>query len=499
MKFLIAGLGSIGRRHLRNLLKLDERDIVLFRTFKSTLPDEELRSFPVETNINDALAHRPDAVIISNPTAHHMDVAIPAAEAGCHLLIEKPISHNFEKLDHLKAALQKGCSQVLVGYNFRFHPHFQETKILLAKGTIGRPLSVQAHYGDYLPQWHPWEDYRQGYSARVELGGGVSWTLCHPLDYLMWFLGQAETLWKVTDKVSDLEILVEDIAEYGLRFEKGAIGSVQMNYYQQPPAHYFEIIGTEGTIKWDHNDNILRIYRSSDNCWETISPPIGFERNDMFLSEMKHFVDVVYGKAKPSCSLFDGECVLNLILQRNSADSSDVSSKYQGRPLPKVISLIVFDFDGVMTDNCALVDEQGHEQVIVNRSDGLGISLLRRQKNINMLVLSTEANATVSARCKKLGIPVIQGIEDKAKILNDWLTTHQTDSSHVIYVGNDINDIPCFSLVGYAIVPADAHPLAHQKADLILKSEGGRGAIREVCDLLINLNPNDKNEECKDV
>jgi YrbI family 3-deoxy-D-manno-octulosonate 8-phosphate phosphatase len=499
MKFLIAGLGSIGRRHLRNLLKLNEKDIILLRTFKSTLPDEELIDFPVETDIHAALAHRPDAVIVSNPTTHHMDVAIPAAEAGCHLLIEKPISHNFERLDHLKAALLKGCGQVLIGYNFRFHPHFQETKILLDEGKIGRPLSVRAHYGDYLPQWHPWEDYRQGYSARAELGGGVSWTLCHPLDYLMWFLGEAKTLWKITDKVSDLDILVEDIGEYGLRFEKGAIGSVQMNYYQQPPAHYFEIIGTEGTIKWNHDDNILRIYRSSGNGWETIPAPIGFERNDMFLSEMKHFVDVVYGKAKPSCSLLDGERVLDLIRRHNSANAFDVSSHYQNRPLPKVISLIVFDFDGVMTDNCALVNEQGHEQVIVNRSDGLGISLLKRQTNINMMVLSTETNATVSARCKKLDIPVIQGVEDKANILNNWLTTHQMDPSQVIYVGNDVNDIPCFSLVGYAIVPADAHHLARQKADMILKSEGGRGAVREVCDLLINLNTHDRNEESKDV
>jgi len=493
MKFLIAGLGSIGRRHLNNLLKLDERNIVLLRTFKSTLPNEELRGFPVETNIHAALAHRPDAVIISNPTAHHLDIAIPAAEAGCHLLIEKPISHNFEKLDHLKAALQKGCGQVLIGYNFRFHPHFQKTKILLDDGRIGRPLSAHSHYGDYLPKWHPWENYRTGYSACLELGGGVALTLCHPLDYLMWFLGKAATLWKVADKISDIDILAEDIAEFGLRFEQGTIGSVQMNYYQQPPAHYFEIFGTEGTIKWNKDDNILRIYISAANCWETIQAPDGFERNDMYLSELKHFIKVVSGKETPYCSLPDGERVLELILKQNVADSYDVSHKYKGRPFPEMISLVVFDFDGVMTDNCALVDEQGHEQVIVNRSDGLGISLLRRERNINMLVLSTEINTTVSARCKKLSIPVIQGIEDKAEILNNWLTTHHTDSNNAIYVGNDVNDIPCFSLVGYAIVPADAHPLARQRADMILKSKGGRGVVREVCDLLINSYTNAKN------
>lgn len=487
MKFLIAGLGSIGRRHLRNLLTLNERDIILYRTFKSTLPDEELYGFPVETNIHAALAHRPDAVIIANPTAHHLDVAIPAAEAGCHLFIEKPISHQFKKLDHLKAALQRGGGQVLIGYHFRFHPHFQQTRILLKEGRIGRPLSVRAHYGDYLPQWHSWEDYRQGYSARAELGGGVTWTLCHPLDYLMWFLGEGKTLWKVANKISELDIMVEDVAEFGLQFAQGAIGSVHLNYYQQPPAHYFEIVGTEGSIRWNHDDNILRVYTSRSHCWETIPAPNGFERNDMFISEMKHFLEVIHGEAEPSCSLLDGERVLELILTKNVIESLDASCMYQSRPLPQVISLLVFDFDGVMTDNCALVDEQGHEQVVVNRSDGLGISLLRRQKNIDMLVLSTETNATVAARCNKLGIPVIQGIEDKANTLSRWLINHQIDPSHVIYVGNDINDMACFSLVGYAMVPADAHPLVRKKADLILRNDGGRGAVREVCDLLMNL------------
>lgn len=310
----------------------------------------------------------------------------------------------------------------------------------------------------------------------------------------MWFLGEAKTLWKVTNKISELDISAEDVAEFGLQFAQGAIGSVHLDYYQQPPAHYFEIVGTEGTIKWNNDDNMLRVYTAKSHYWEMIPAPDSFERNDMFLSEMKHFLEVTHGEAEPSCSLLDGERVLELILTKNVIETHDASFMYQRCSLPEVISLLVFDFDGVMTDNYVLVDEQGHEQVVVNRSDGLGISLLRRQKKINMLVLSTETNTTVAARCNKLGIPVIQGIEDKANTLNKWLINHQINPSYVIYVGNDVNDIPCFSLVGYAIVPADAHPLARQKADLILKSEGGKGAVREVCDLLMNLKTNAKVE-----
>src|ERR1043165_8813232 len=108
MKFLIAGLGSIGRRHFRNLIALGERDIVLLRTRKATLPDDELAGYPVEPDVDTALQrHPPDAVIVANPTAMHLEVAIPAAQAGCAILLEKPVSHSLDRLDALQDAAQK--------------------------------------------------------------------------------------------------------------------------------------------------------------------------------------------------------------------------------------------------------------------------------------------------------------------------------------------------------------------------------------------------------
>src|SRR3990172_2488106 len=221
VKVLIAGLGSIGRRPLRNLLALGERDILLFRTHRSTLPDEDLAGFPVETELEATLAKRPDAVIVANPTAHHLDVAIPAAQAGCHLLLEKPISHSLERVAALESAVQQGRGKVLVGFQFRFHPGLVQAARLLADGAIGRPLSARAVYGEYLPGMHPWEDYRQSYSARRDLGGGVILTLCHPLDTLRWLLGEVQSVWAFTGQLNDLELGVEDTAEIGLRFEIG--------------------------------------------------------------------------------------------------------------------------------------------------------------------------------------------------------------------------------------------------------------------------------------
>ena len=483
MKFLIAGLGSAGRRHLHNLLRLGERDIILYRTFKSTLPNDELREFPVETDIQAALRHRPQAAIISNPTAYHLDVAIPLAHAGCHLLIEKPISHTLQGLAQLREALQAGGGKAMIGYHFRFHPLFCLTKRLLDEGKIGRPLSVHAHYGDYLPGWHPWEDFRCGYSARGDLGGGITGTLSHPLDYLLWFFGAGELLWKVENKISDLGIEVNDAAELGIRFASGMIGSIHLDYYQRLPAHHFEIVGTAGTIRWDAADNKLHVYAAAAEAWEEIAAPDNFERNDIFMAEMAHFLRLVRGEAEPGCGLDEGERVLRLAIAPDYP-LGGTCDKYWRRPLPEKISLVVFDFDGVMTDNRVWVSEMGHEQVVVNRSDGLGIALLRRS-NIETMVLSTEMNPVVAVRCKKLKIPFRQGIADKGAVLKQFLQDRQIEPARVIYVGNDVNDLSCFQLAGFTIVPADAHDSVRGCADMVLRAGGGKGAVREVCDLVV--------------
>jgi predicted dehydrogenase len=325
MKFMIAGLGSIGRRHLGNLMALGERDILLYRTGHATLPDDDLAGFALETDLQAALALRPDAVIISNPTALHLDVAIPAAEVGCHLLIEKPISHSMDRIDALKAALVRGGGQVLVGFQFRFHPGLRQIARLISDGAIGRPLSVRAHWGEYLPGWHPWEDYRQGYSARPDLGGGVVLTLCHPLDYLCWLFGEMDALWAFEGKLGDLDLLVEDTAEIGLRFCSGVLGSLNLNYNQRPSFHRLEIIGAEGTIRWDNADGNVLLYHAPSATekrqtgtlsggWESFLPPPGFERNTLFLDEMRNFLAVIRGREAPACTLEEGIYAMRLAL-----------------------------------------------------------------------------------------------------------------------------------------------------------------------------------------
>jgi YrbI family 3-deoxy-D-manno-octulosonate 8-phosphate phosphatase len=166
------------------------------------------------------------------------------------------------------------------------------------------------------------------------------------------------------------------------------------------------------------------------------------------------------------------------------ADLSMVHPGRSKRPLPKEVDLLVLDFDGVMTDDRVWVDQDGYESVAANRRDGMGIAALHKA-GIPMVVLSTESNPVVAARCSKLDLPVIQGLADKPAALRLLLQERQLDPAHIVYLGNDVNDLPCFPLVGCAVVVGDAHPDVILQADIVLSLPGGRGAVRELCDRIL--------------
>ena len=157
-------------------------------------------------------------------------------------------------------------------------------------------------------------------------------------------------------------------------------------------------------------------------------------------------------------------------------------------PLPERVAAIVMDFDGVLTDNLVLTNEEGVEAVVASRGDGLGIDLLREKVGIPMVVISKERNKVVLARCEKLGIGCIHGVDEKLSVLTAWCDERMVDLADVVYVGNDVNDITCLRAAGCGVVVADAHPEARAAADMVLSTPGGRGAIRELADLLLAAN-----------
>ncbi|MBP7040301.1 MAG: Gfo/Idh/MocA family oxidoreductase [Chloroflexi bacterium] len=313
MRFLIVGLGSIGRRHLRNLRALGETDILLYRTHRATLPDDDLEGLPVYTDLAEALAEKPQGVIIANPTAAHLSTALPAARAGANLLIEKPVSHTLEGLEQLREALSQNNCRAIVGFHFRYHPVLGEIRSLLAEGSLGWALSGRAHWGEYLPGWHPWEDYRVSYAARADLGGGVTNTLSHPFDYLRWMLGEIVSVSAELSKLSDLELDVEDNTEALLEFANGARVAVHLDYYQQPPSHTLELTCERGRILWDNADGSACVLFADGQANRQIIPPKGFERNDMFLAEMADFIRLCRGGHFEYCSLEDGIRVQQIV------------------------------------------------------------------------------------------------------------------------------------------------------------------------------------------
>lgn len=305
MRFLITGFGSIGRRHFRNLVSLGYDDIVLYRSNKSTLDTEEINNYIVETDFQKALSHKPDAVIISNPTALHLDVAIPAALQGCHLFFEKPISDTLERIPELMNALELGGGKAMTGFQYRFHPGLNQVKKWIEAGFIGKVVTARAHWGEYLPGWHPWEDYRKSYSARKDLGGGVILTLCHPIDYFRWMFGEIHEVWGTYATIDHLQIDSEGIADISLGFDQ-MFGHIHLNYIQRPGKHVVEIIGDSGTITWDNKDGSAQCYLSKENRNLEFVPPDDFERNTLFIDELKNFIDFIQGKSEPLCTLDDG-------------------------------------------------------------------------------------------------------------------------------------------------------------------------------------------------
>lgn len=156
------------------------------------------------------------------------------------------------------------------------------------------------------------------------------------------------------------------------------------------------------------------------------------------------------------------------------------------RPMPKQVDLIVFDFDGVFTDNRVWTDQDGRESVAASRSDSIRFGELRA-KGVELLILSSEPNPVVTARAKKLGVEVRQGIglQDKGRVMREVLEQKKVKAENVVYVGNDLNDLPCFEVAGWAVAVADAYPQVIQAADYVLTRRGGQGAVREVCELVL--------------
>ncbi len=223
-----------------------------------------------------------------------------------------------------------------------------------------------------------------------------------------------------------------------------------------------------------------------DTYWQTghvdaIRPRAILEKNSMSGDViMPLFIDPIY--TVDIDTLLDWQRAETSIMEGRLKIVMPAQGK---RPFPDGPRLLILDFDGVMTDDRVWVGQDGREMVAASRADGMGLERLRQLTGMQVLVMSKETNPVVAARCAKLKLDVLQSVSDKASALNNLFVERGLKAADVLYVGNDLNDLPCFPLVGFAVCPADADSYVQQAADLVLSKPGGFGAVRELCELLI--------------
>jgi predicted dehydrogenase len=333
MRFLVVGLGSIGERYVRNLRSLGFTDIDVVR--RQARPPRTIKEsdFTTFTSLDEALDRRPAGVIVANPTSLHAATALAAARAGAHLLIEIPLASSLEQLDELTSVVAAHRLSVVMGHNLRFHPCLMTMKKMVDDGAVGQPIFARAEFGEFLPGCHPWEDYRTGYAARKDLGGGAILTSIHEIDFLQWILGDVTDVAAMTTRGGGLELDVEDTAAILMRHRNGSMSEVHLDFVQPVYSRACRIVGRDGAIEWRLRANTVEICRHGEPGFSPVFKLDTFDFNETYLDEIRHFVDCIQAKATSINDLAEGTRVLEVGMAalQSSATRSFISLPAAGR------------------------------------------------------------------------------------------------------------------------------------------------------------------------
>lgn len=304
---IVVGCGSIGQRHIGNAAKLGVNEIIgVDKKEKSRKEAKEAGATEVYADLDGALSERsPDFGIVAVPNHLHLQIARELAAAGVDLFIEKPLSHTQEGVNELVNEAEESNLITLVGYNFRFQPGIQKLRELLQDDVVGTPLSVQIEAGSYLPDWHPYEDYREMYSVDPEMGGGAILDYIHELNYCRWLFGEVKKVTAMTASKSHLDIDVEDLAELIFEMKDGTICQIHVDYVQRPSERSCKVVGDEGTLQWDLDRHTVQEYQPNNDKWKTHNLP-DWEFNAMYVDELDHFLSCVESRSETVCDLEDG-------------------------------------------------------------------------------------------------------------------------------------------------------------------------------------------------
>jgi len=308
--FLVAGCGSIGLRHIRNLFSLGISPVLAWDPSGAARAFAEEAGARVVESLGVGLAEEPRAVLVCTPPHQHVQAATESVDAGAHVFVEKPISHVLDGVDGLLAGAEKAGRVIMVGYNLRFHGGLQKLQSLAADGVAGDLLILRAEYGQYLPTWRPGADYRSGYITRRETGGGILLEGSHEFDYVEWLGGEIKSVSARAGMLSDLDMETEDTALALLELEGGRLAEIHVDCVQRGYSRSCKWVGSEATINWDYSRGVTVTRDGVEDEFLRIVP----DPNDMYRSEIAHFVECVRGKAEPPVDGRAARRVLEVVL-----------------------------------------------------------------------------------------------------------------------------------------------------------------------------------------
>ncbi|NKB20032.1 MAG: hypothetical protein GKS01_05740 [Alphaproteobacteria bacterium] len=313
MRIAIIGTGSIGRRHIGNLLKLGVQDIVAVSEHnrRSDLKIDG-SDIAISHDFNTTLEEGVDAVFICNPTSMHLSYVKTALRAGVHIFLEKPAATSANGVEEMVQLANDHNTIIAVGHQYRFNKMLNAFRSKVDDGLLGSLLSVEGNLGEHIADYHPEEDYRQSYAARADLGGGVLLTQIHQIDYLNWIFGPFDSVYAIGGKCSALNIDVEASVSYLLRTHSCVPVFGHLDYLQRPKRVTLSATGDKGRLDWDYFANRLTFTPASLDATPVIEETI-FDRNAMFLDLTQDFLTAITTGGLPRSTLRDGLTALQIV------------------------------------------------------------------------------------------------------------------------------------------------------------------------------------------
>ena len=324
----------MGRRRLRNLTLLGGNELAAVEPSveRRTAVAEEF-AIPLFATYEEGLAWGPEALVVSTPPDAHAEYALDAARRGLPFFTEASVVS--AGMDELVDAVRGSASVAAPSCTMRFHPAVQRIRELIAGGAIGRPLAVVHHVGQYLPDWHPWEDYRTFYVARRETGAARE-IVPFELNWLTALFGKVESLTGLRGKASELEADIDDIYSSVLLFESGVHCTLVVEVLSRPGVRRARIVGSEGTLEWDWNEKLVRLHSTGDSAWTDYPDPPPIEgpggewvAENMYVEEMRAYLEAVAGGTPFPLTVEEDRYLLRLLEEIERA-SDDV----RARPAP---------------------------------------------------------------------------------------------------------------------------------------------------------------------